>query len=152
MRRNPLCRALRVDKVTLAGLEATLRLYRDPSEALERVPTLRMLTAAVDGLEARARALVATAAERGLPLEAAPGRSAVGGGTFPGVELPSWTVTTRPSGVTLDDLARRLRAGSPPLVARREEGALVLDLRTVLPEQDEIVLACLVDALEPDEA
>ncbi len=148
MRSNPLCRALRVDKATLAALEATLRLYRDPERALTEIPTLRMLRSRPDALEARARALADRVSASTATVHASPGRSAVGGGTFPGVELPTWTLRVTPSALAVDDLAARLRAGDPPVVGRREEGALVLDLRTVQPEEEDMLLDRLGDALE----
>ncbi len=147
MRSNPLCRALRVDKATLAALEATLRLYRDPDRALTEIPTLRMLRTEPDALEARARALADRVTGFGAAVDAAPGQSAVGGGTFPGVELPTWTLRVAPTALTVDALAARLRDGDPPVVGRREEGALVLDLRTVQPDEEGTLLTRLSEAL-----
>lgn len=151
MRANPLCRALRVDKVTLAGLEATLRLYRDPETVVDRVPTLRMLAASADSLEARAKALADGAAEAGLQVTVAPGFAAVGGGTFPGVEIPSWTLRVAPTDLSVDALAQRLRQGDPSIVGRREDGALVLDLRTVDPEQEDHLMRRLTRALAAEQ-
>jgi L-seryl-tRNA(Ser) seleniumtransferase len=148
MRANPLCRALRVDKATLAGLEATLRLYRDPDTVLDNVPTLRMLATPAEALEVRANALADLAVKAGLQVTPAPGHAAVGGGTFPGVQVPSWTLRVQPSGdLSVDTLAQRLRTGDPPVVGRREDGALVLDLRTVAVSQEESLLARLKEAL-----
>jgi len=149
MRGNPLCRALRVDKATLAALEATLRLYREPDRALREIPVLRMLSTSAEVLETRAGRMARDEAFASMDVEAAPGRSAVGGGTFPGVEIPSWTLRVTPSGCTVDELASRLRLGDPAVVGRREEGALVLDLRTVDPGDDEVLARRLVDALAP---
>ena len=146
MRRNPLCRALRVDKVTLAGLEATLSLYRDPERALAEIPALALLSAPLASLEARARHLVERLRVASLEAEAGPGSSLVGGGTYPEVEIPSWTVRVDPAPLGADERARRLRLGRPPLVVRVEEGRVVLDLRTVFPEQDADVMAALASA------
>lgn len=134
LRRNPMCRALRVDKVTLAGLEATLRLYRAPEQALRTIPTLRMLAAPVDEVERRARAL-ADGLELDRPVRVAPGDGAVGGGTYPGVTIPSWTV--RIGGAGVDAFATALRDGDPPVVARVESDEVVVDLRTVAPGEEE---------------
>ncbi len=150
LRGNPMCRALRVDKVTLAGLEATLRLYRDPATARSAIPTLRMLSIPLDKLEERARSLAA-ALEPAGPCHVAEGVSAVGGGTYPGVELPSWTVRipVRRAGALLE----RLRRGDPPVVARVEDGEVVLDMRTIAPAEVEEVVRRVSSALsQPDES
>lgn len=128
MRKNPLCRALRVDKVTLAGLEATLRLYLDPERAVAEIPTLRMLATPPATLRARAEALL-------LALDGLDGASveemvgAVGGGTYPDTPLPSWGVVLR--GRAPETLAQGLRDGQPPVVGRIEDDRLLLDVRTV---------------------
>jgi L-seryl-tRNA(Ser) seleniumtransferase len=152
MRRNSLCRALRVDKVTLAGIEATLLLYRDPARAVTEVPALRMLGEVAEDVKARATR-VAEALES-VPLECRVVESSavVGGGTYPEVELESWAVritseadaasapTASPptaSAATASELARLLREGDPPVIARVEDDALLLDLRTVTPGEEE---------------
>ncbi len=128
MRANPLCRALRVDKVTLAGLEATLRLYLDPDRALSAVPTLRMLSLSEEDVHKRADALAGRLeGVEGVAVERVSG--AVGGGTYPDVELPSWAVVLR--GGSPSALARALRRGDPPVIGRIDDDGLVLDVRTV---------------------
>ncbi len=143
MRENPLCRAVRVDKVTLAGLEATLRHYLEPEEAIREIPTLRMLARPLHELEARARALAAHLEADGLEASVLEGASLVGGGTFPGVELPSWTVRVRASGLSPLIVAERLRTQEPSVVARVEDHDTVLDLRTVAPEADVLLGAAV---------
>lgn len=147
MRKNPLCRALRVDKVTLAGLEATLRLYRDPDRAIAEIPTLRMLSADPAELRDRAETLATRLGERGVACSVTPSKGAVGGGTFPGTDLDSWAVELA-SGGRPDDLADRLRAGTPPVIARIVDDALLLDMRTVLPGQEGVLAACVSEAAE----
>jgi len=149
MRKNPLCRAFRVDKVTLAGLEATLRHYLDPQEALDEIPILRMLASDLEGLEARGRALVAGLKGCSLDAEVAPGQGVVGGGTYPGVEFPTWTVRVRATGTKAGALASGLRDHAPPVVARVEDDDVVLDLRTLDPKEDQVVVEAL-RALDPD--
>lgn len=139
MRKNPLCRALRVDKVTLAGLEATLRLYRDPESAAAEIPTLRMLAASSEELQRKAEALSARLEGEGVPVAVVPAAGAVGGGTFPGVELDSWAVELRPQ-EGVDRLASALRSGDPPVVGRIVDDALLLDVRTVLPGQSDALV------------
>jgi L-seryl-tRNA(Ser) seleniumtransferase len=148
MRANPLCRALRVDKVTLAGLEATLRLYRDPDRALVEIPTLRMLRESPEALRARAEALAARITAQGVAgcaAEAVAG--AVGGGTYPEVPLPSWAVALA-GGVGAEALALRLRLGDPPVVARIEDDRVLLDVRTVAPEEEHTLARCVLSAWE----
>jgi L-seryl-tRNA(Ser) seleniumtransferase len=141
MRSNPLCRALRLDKVTLAGLEATLRLYRDPARALVEIPTLRMLAAPAAALRGRAEALRARLAAAGVQAcGAEPCSGAVGGGTYPEVELSSWAVVI---GGEAETLAAALRAGVPPVVGRIEDGRVLLDVRTVDPAEEEELVRCV---------
>jgi L-seryl-tRNA(Ser) seleniumtransferase len=143
LRRFPLTRALRVDKTTLAGLQATLLHYLK-GEATTEVPVWRMIATPVEELERRARTWERELAGR-VKVEVVEGASTVGGGSLPGETLPTRLLALRvPSP---DDLARRLRACDPPVVARIEDGALVLDPRTVLPEQDEELLRVLAQAL-----
>ena len=143
MRKNPLCRAFRVDKVTLAGLEATLRHYLDPEEALREIPVLRMLAVPLGELEKRARGLAGPLEAGGSEVRVAQGSGVVGGGTFPGVELPSWTVRVKVPERSPQELTHRLRTQDPPVVARVENDEVVLDLRTVEPEDDPVVLTAL---------
>jgi L-seryl-tRNA(Ser) seleniumtransferase len=146
LRRNPLCRALRVDKGTLAALEATLHLSRDPDEALRRIPTLRMLATPVAALHPRALALAEAWKAQGLACRVAEDVGVVGGGTYPGVEVPSWTVRVEGEGAPA--LAAALRAGDPPVVGRVDEGELVLDLRTVDPDDDPVLETAMLRARE----
>ena len=146
MRRNPLCRALRVDKVTLAGLEATLRLYRDPARARAEIPTLRMLAAGEEELAERAERLASSLSAEGVRCRVIEAGSAVGGGTFPEIELPSRAVEVSGPGAT--ELARALRDGDPPVIGRILGDRLALDLRTVLPGQDEDLVRRVREAVE----
>jgi L-seryl-tRNA(Ser) seleniumtransferase len=143
-RSNPLCRALRVDKVTLAGLEATLRLYRDARRAVREIPTLRMLAATPAELEARAGTVVAELQSRGVSCRAVRAEGAVGGGTFPGVVLESRAVEL--GGADAAELARELRDGDPPVIGHIREDRLLLDLRTVLPGQEGILARRVLEA------
>ena len=139
LRVNPLCRALRVDKVTLAGLEATLQLYRDPERARAEIPTLRMLSATEQELKTRATSLSQRLGEAGVPSTLVEGQGAVGGGTYPGVELPGWALALDPSDGA-EELAARLRAGSPPVIVRIADERVLLDPRTVaVEEEDDLV-------------
>ncbi|MEX0836956.1 MAG: L-seryl-tRNA(Sec) selenium transferase [Gemmatimonadota bacterium] len=151
MRKNPMCRALRVDKTTLAGLEATLRLYRNPGRALEEIPTLRMLATPPAVLADRARELAARLVAEGLPCEAVEVAGAVGGGTYPGVELPSWAVAPGWDR-RADEAAAALRTGRPAIVGRIVDDRLVLDMRTVLPGEEEAMARRLLEIPERTES
>jgi L-seryl-tRNA(Ser) seleniumtransferase len=148
LRRNPLARALRVDKLTLAALEATLALYRDPARAVTSIPALAMLTAPVTALEARASRLVAMLAANGVAspvARVARSEASVGGGAFPGARIPSAAVTLDVA--SPERLEAQLRAGTVPVIGRIAEGRVVLDLRGVSPELDDELGALLARAL-----
>ncbi len=157
LRRHPLCRALRVDKGTLAALEATLRLHLDPERALCRIPTLRSIREPVGSVRERADGLREKLEARGIGTSTAEGVSVVGGGTFPGVELPTAVLRIDPEaagadGVGAEEIAHRLRSGEPPVVPRVEDGWVVLDLRTVDEGEVEILAGCVQRALEEGHA
>ncbi|MGQ9594042.1 MAG: L-seryl-tRNA(Sec) selenium transferase [Anaerolineae bacterium] len=148
LRRFPLTRALRVDKTTLAGLQATLLCYLR-GEAVEKVPVWRMISADAKSLQRRARSWARRLVAQGLPARVVSGESAVGGGSLPGQTLPTFLLALAvPSP---DDLARRLRLGTPPVVARIEDGRLVFDPRTVLPGEDRALLDAIVRAWKADD-
>jgi L-seryl-tRNA(Ser) seleniumtransferase len=134
MRRNPLCRALRVDKLTLAALEATLRLYLEPERARTEIPALAMLTTPLPQLRVRAEALAERCRAAGLRAGTEDGTSAVGGGASPGAVVPTWLVHIAGAA---QHWQRRLRAGDPSVVARIADDRLILDLRTVPPAADD---------------
>jgi L-seryl-tRNA(Ser) seleniumtransferase len=143
LRRHPLARALRVDKLTLAALEATLRAYRR-GRAPQEIPVWQMIAAAPAELQARAARWQAHLAAHGLAAEVWSGESAVGGGSLPGETLPTALLALAcPAGDTPDALAARLRQGDPAVVCRIQKDHLVFDGRTVLPHQEQPLLAAL---------
>jgi L-seryl-tRNA(Ser) seleniumtransferase len=143
VRRHPLMRALRVDKMTYAALEATLEEYAR-GRAREAVPIVRMLTAPVEVLEARAQRVAERAAATGWHAEVVPGESAVGGGSAPATRLETRLVALRHASRSADEILASLRGLSPPIVARIEDDRVVLDLRTVEPDHDQTVAAALI--------
>ncbi|MFL5912085.1 MAG: L-seryl-tRNA(Sec) selenium transferase, partial [Gaiellaceae bacterium] len=144
-RTHPLARALRIDKLSLAALEATLRLYRDPATALREVPVLRMLVAGEAELRARAEAMRdAIGADRARVIIAA---GKVGGGALPLLELVGPICAVDPGELSLEELAARLRAGDPPVIARAREGWLLLDPRTLDDEGARAAAAAVVAAV-----
>jgi len=136
VRRHPLMRAVRADKLTYAALEATLALWAQvPSRA--SIPVHRMLTMSVDEIDRRARALVAAlSGARGVSCEIVDGASTAGGGSAPGSSLPTRRVALAIDARSPDAVERRLRAHDPPVVARIEHDRVVIDLRTVQPGED----------------
>jgi L-seryl-tRNA(Ser) seleniumtransferase len=148
MRRNPLCRALRVDKLTLAALSATLRLYLEPESVLDRVPVLRMITLPASEIQSRAEQLARALDESRVPAEVTQGASAIGGGAAPGAAISTYLLQVRPAaGATAAE--RRLRQQRPPVITRTIDDALVIDLRTVAPADDAAVLSALRAACGP---
>jgi L-seryl-tRNA(Ser) seleniumtransferase len=143
-RQDPLARALRADKLTLAALEATLALYEDAETAVREVPVLRMLTLGAAELEDRA-ARLASQCPAELHPALVPGESAVGGGSFPGAVLPTTLVALDADPLGADGLALRLRLGDPALVVRVGGGRLLLDPRT-LGEDDGAVIGRVLAA------
>jgi L-seryl-tRNA(Ser) seleniumtransferase len=146
LRRNPWMRALRIDKLTLAALQATLVSYATSSRAQQEVPTLRRILTPPAELEARARRLLNRLRRGGdVELELAPGTASVGGGAFADVELPSFEVRLRLGGVRGPALAARLRAGEPAVVCRVKDDWVGLDVRCV-EDGDLEALAVAVEA------
>ena len=146
LRRNPLLRAFRVDKLTLAALEATLRLYADPGAAAERIPALAMLREEPESVRARAEGAVThctPAVRRLIGIRSL--RSVVGGGAYPEVTVESsgWTV----GGRSPSELERLCRCAVPPLVGRIEDAAFCIDFRTILPGQEPEVARIISEAV-----
>jgi L-seryl-tRNA(Ser) seleniumtransferase len=134
-REHPLARAMRIDKLSLAALEATLRLYRDPDRARREIPVLAMLEASEASLDARARSLAAAIAHDGVEVTRAVAK--VGGGALPLLELEGPVVAVDPGAQGADTLAARLRTGEEPVVGRVQGGRLLLDPRTLTDEEAE---------------
>ena len=141
MRANSLFRALRVDKLTYAALEATLLAYVKHDH--DAIPALRMMHLSKDEIGQRAEAVAAKVRSSRLKVEIIDGESVIGGGAAPSAVLPTRLLAVTREGLSADEISARLRASEPPVIARVEEGRVLLDLRTVFPEQDENVIAAL---------
>ena len=141
IRRHPLMRALRVDKMTYAALEATLLAHA--AEDWTAVPVARMLHLTAEAVAERAAPLAAGLRDAGFDADVIDGLSTIGGGSAPGATLPTALVRLRHRSLSPDALERRLRRLDPPVVARIEDDTVVLDLRTVLPGQDARLLDLL---------
>jgi len=138
IRKNPLFRALRVDKLTIAALEATVALYLGGD--LRAIPALAMIQASKDEIAERAGRLAERLLARaGVSARLEDGESVIGGGSTPGSSLPTRLVSVRVEGLSAAELAARLRRSRPPVIARVERGEVLLDLRTVLEGEDELV-------------
>ncbi len=141
MRANSLFRALRVDKLIYAALEATLLAYVKKDH--DAIPTLRMMRLSKEAIGERAEGLAARVATPKLKVEVVDGESILGGGAAPSSILPTRVLALACEGLSADELAARLRSSVPPIIARVEEGRVLLDLRTVFPGQDSAVAAAL---------
>jgi L-seryl-tRNA(Ser) seleniumtransferase len=148
LRRHPLARAMRIDKLSLAGLEGTLRLYQSPNDPFERVPVLRMIGTSKASIARRAaRVAKRLDALEGVSASLADGVSYAGGGALPMSELETRVIRLEVDGASAVEVARKLRAAAPPVVGRIVRDAVTLDLRTVLPHQARELVAAIGHAL-----
>jgi len=145
IKRYPLARAVRIDKLTLAALQATLELYWDPQKALERIPTLRMMSTPASSLLPKAKRLARLIKRESpcMPVRMAESHSRVGGGALPLVRLPTWVVAVSLPGSSVQRLNRSLRQAEPPVVARVAQEELILDLRTIQDNEIPLVAEAL---------
>lgn len=146
IKKNPLARALRIGKMTVAALEATLKLFLDDAQLCEKHPTYRMLSLPVEALQPRAETM--QEALQAIPLDIAEtrverGETEIGSGSAPVEKLPTVVVTVKPNTMTAEDLAWRLRHHEPPIFTRIRHDAVVLDLRTIQPDEDAEVAAAI---------
>jgi len=144
LRRHPLARAVRMDKASIAGLTATLHHYLR-GEALTKVPVWRMIATPLSEIERRARRWARAIGQGGRVLD---GRSMIGGGSLPEESLPTRLLAIPGEGGYIAELALRLRMGDPPVIARIERDSLLLDPRTVQPEEDRDLIAAVKTAIE----
>jgi L-seryl-tRNA(Ser) seleniumtransferase len=143
--KHSLARALRVDKLTLAALTATLDLYLTQSVAEH--PIWNMLSAAPDAMAARATAWQRALMERGITVEVVAAESTVGGGSLPGERLPTTALSVTARSGRAADLLRRFRQQEPPVIGRIEQERVLLDPRTVLPDEDDALINAIASAL-----
>jgi L-seryl-tRNA(Ser) seleniumtransferase len=150
LKQHPLARALRLDKMTLAALEATLRLYLDPPRALREIPALRQLAAPAAVLQQQCQHLLprlqAVAGDH-ASLEIVASTATVGGGAMPLAELPGSAIAVTPHHLSLQQLTARLRRTEPPVIGRVQDDRLLFDPRTLLPGEEELLAAALGEAL-----
>jgi L-seryl-tRNA(Ser) seleniumtransferase len=150
IKKNPLNRALRIDKLTLAGLEATLKIYLDPSQIMKALPALGMMTWPAEEVKKRAgrfRRKIGRELPAGYKVTLREDSSQVGGGALPLQALPTWVVAIRPLLLSAASLEERLRKSDPPVIARVREEEVLLDLRTVAGEEEPALLEAVKKAL-----
>lgn len=149
IRKSPLARALRVDKLTIAALEATLMEYMDPENAAAKIPVLRMLFRSPEEIRARARKIASAlrAAFREEHFDVIEDTSRAGGGALPEMEFPSFAVSLKPRAISVNEMESRLRRASPPVIARIREDSLLLDARTVGKDDIKGIVLAVSEAL-----
>jgi len=151
IKKNPLTRALRVDKMTLAALESILRLYRTEAQALETIPTLHMLTLPLTAIQAKAKKLQRSLSAIDNPhlhLQLIDRSSRAGGGSLQLLEIPSKCVGLNVDGLSASTIDQEMRANDPPVIARIEEDLFVMDLRTVQEEEIPIIVTAFKQLLQ----
>jgi L-seryl-tRNA(Ser) seleniumtransferase len=150
-RKNPVSRMVRLDKLCLAALEATLTLFLDESVALREVPTLRMLCRSLDDINSQAARIALALGSAPASVSIVAGFSQMGSGSLPEQNLPTRLVSVRSSALDPDALALLLRRYEPPVFARIQDDALLIDPRTLLAGDEEILTHALLSALKPAE-
>jgi L-seryl-tRNA(Ser) seleniumtransferase len=152
-RKNPITRALRVDKMTLAALDATLRLYRDERQALEKIPTLTMIGLSAEELNGRAKQLASAIQgadpQATLRVEVRRSFSQVGGGSLPAQDLPTFVVAIQSGDFSPNQIEEFLRRNDPPIIGRIESDHFIMDLRTIMPQQIELIALAFRRIAEP---
>ncbi len=147
---NPLLRALRMDKLTLASLEATFMQYIDEEKAVKEIPTVRMLTQSLDNIKRRAKRISASLKKDSsslLNVKVTADHSRAGGGSLPEINFPTFVVSVNPLKMTLNLFEKRLRSGTPPVIARIRENSLLIDARTVQDNEVNGLIKCITSAL-----
>jgi L-seryl-tRNA(Ser) seleniumtransferase len=146
LKRNPLTRALRVGKLTIAALEATLRLYLEEDIAVKKVPVLKMILTPLEAIEERCKLLINklnSETKTYFNVLAVDGNSEMGGGSLPGEGIPTKLVSLQSGKMTAEEVAARLRDNTPPVFARIEQGRVLLDMRTVYDEEIDMIAVAL---------
>jgi L-seryl-tRNA(Ser) seleniumtransferase len=150
VRKHPMARALRSDKLTLAALEATLRLYLDPQKALEKIPALKMLSMPAATLQVRCDELLPRITQslgEVVDCTIIEATATVGGGALPLAELPGRVIALVPKRLSVNELTTRLRSCEPPVIGRIQEDRFLIDPRTLNSDDEELLLQTLIQAL-----
>ena len=153
IRKNPLARAFRIGKMTIAGMEATLRLFRSPEKLKERHPVYRMFALSVVEVESRAKKAMRTLKKQipeAAEFSVVDGGSQVGSGSVPVQTMPTKLLMVKPAAISVESLARSLRHHQPAVFSRVQNDAVLLDFRTIQEQEDKVVLEALIIALKND--
>ncbi len=148
---NPMLRAMRIDKMTFAALEATFMQYLDEEKAVNDIPTLRMLTESGSVIRKRAKKIF-TSLKKSISgqadIEIVPDHSRAGGGSLPETDFPTFAVSIKPQGISVNALEKKLRLGDPPVITRIKGETILFDARTIQDREVNILVSCVVEALE----
>ncbi len=151
IQKNPMMRAMRIDKMTFAALEATFMQYLDEEKALKNIPTLRMLTESGDIIKKRAKKIL-NALKKSISdktaLEVQPDQSRAGGGSLPEADFPTFVVSIKPHKMSINALEKKLRLGEPTVIARIKEDVLLIDARTIQDREVKTLIDCIASAFE----
>jgi L-seryl-tRNA(Ser) seleniumtransferase len=153
IRKNPLARAFRIGKMTIAGMEATLRLFRSPEKLKERHPVHKMFALSITEIESRAKKVLRNLKKQipeGVEFSVVEGGSQVGSGSVPVQTMPTKLLMVKPKALSTDSLARSLRNHQPPVFPRVQNDAVLLDFRTIQEQEDKVVLDALLAALKKE--
>ena len=147
--KNPLTRAMRIDKLTLAGFEATLMEYIDEEKAIENIPTLRMLLQKPEVIKERAKRIAKRLKKeiKDVQITVMADTSRAGGGSLPELDFPTYVVTIRSDNVSVNEFEERLRNGNPPIISRIKEGSMIIDARTIRTQDLEDLVKGIKSAL-----
>ncbi len=150
IQKNPLLRAVRVDKLTLASLESVFMHYLDEEKAVRDIPTLRMLTQPSDSIRQRAKSISLNLRKNinnKAKIEILAGKSRAGGGALPETDFPTFVVSIKPAKMSVNSLEKRLREGATPVIARISENTLLIDARTIQDKEVKGLVKCIISAL-----
>lgn len=150
IQKNPLLRAIRIDKLTLASLEATMMQYLDEEKAVKEIPTLKMLLQSPDTIKQRAKKilnLLKKDISETAKIDVIADKSQAGGGSLPEVDFPTFVVSIKPLNISVNTLEKRLREGKPPVIARIKDGALLIDARTVQDKEIKTLASCIISCV-----
>lgn len=150
IQKNPLTRALRIDKLTLAALESILHEYLDEEKAVENIPTLRMLLQKPEHIKARAEkiALSLKSLLKKIKMEVIKDFSQAGGGSLPGIDFPSYAVSIKPKDISVNQLEEQLRSETPPVICRIKDDSLIIDAKTINDQEIELLADCIKRAVK----
>jgi len=150
IQKNPMLRAMRIDKMTFAALEATFMQYLDEEKAVRDIPTIRMLTEPVEVIKKRATKIL-NALKKSVSghakLDLIPDQSRAGGGSLPETDFPTFAISIRPLNIKLNMLEKNLRLGEPHVIARIQGDALLIDARTVQDKEVKTLVSCIIAAV-----